>query len=325
LAADPPYLEEMPTVERVRADVQGTDRYDTLARQKAAFEQLFRGLGLVAGPRQYSAGFTPDEQRWRNAYRGAADAARDEAYAELSKERPKGMNPFAKSPLQSWNSLEYGYERGSDPLKLRAGFRSHRLGWATGRVADYKTWITVEVINYKEVTTNQYGVILSERWVGSRRREYEHETFSIESDGGTHLVHVVDAGLKFPEGNVATAVWAKKGSDSGSYVLFFDRTASRTLPMLSTVAALLKVGRLMYLPVLALALLIGGAVASGAGGASATLGVLIGLFVGFIVGAALFRRIAARRARRFAAEAPRVLAAIAEGESSAAAAVTQAA
>jgi positive regulator of sigma E activity len=95
--------------------------------------------------------------------------------------------------------------------------------------------------------------------------------------------------------------------------------------MLSTVAALLKVGRLMYLPVLALALLIGGAVASGAGGASATLGVLIGLFVGFIVGAALFRRIAARRARRFTAEAPRVLAAIAEGESSAAAAVTQAA
>ena len=80
---DPPYLSEMPTVERVRADVQGTDRHDTLARQKAAFEQLFRVVDVAAGPRRFSAsGLTPGEQRWRDAYRGAADAARKEVLQE---------------------------------------------------------------------------------------------------------------------------------------------------------------------------------------------------------------------------------------------------
>ncbi len=107
----PPYLEEMPSVDRVRADIQGTDRLDTLARQKAAFEQLARGIELAAGGRRFSSGLTPVEQRWLNAYRSAATAARRDAYAGLSNERPGGLNPFAKSPLQEWNALTGAYER----------------------------------------------------------------------------------------------------------------------------------------------------------------------------------------------------------------------
>jgi hypothetical protein len=293
---DPPYLSEMPTVERVRADVQGTDKHDTLARQKAAFEQLFRVVDVAAGPRRFSAsGLTPGEQRWRDAYRGAADAARKEAYAGLSNTPPKGWNPFAKSPLQQWNALTGKYERDTngrdellrryfssdtyaalstalseddrsregesefsrqygaahagsvglfarvvfwlvlatmvlavvrewlpfgvsrrDPLKLRAGFRSYRLQWATGRVADYYRRTEPEGLPDPGILRDITG--RETRLDAPAAREHVREMFLlIGADGQRHVVHLVDASVGVPEGHVATAVWAaSKGASSGT-------------------------------------------------------------------------------------------------------------
>ena len=387
---DPPYLVEMPTVERVRADVQGTDKHDTLARQKAAFEQLFRVVGVAAGPRQYSApGLTPGEQRWRDAYRGAADAARKEAYAGLSNSPPQGWNPFAKSPLQQWNELtgkyerdtngrdellrryfssdayaalstalseddrsregeselsrRYGSQAGSvgllarvvfwlvlaamvlavvreclpfrvsrlDPLKLRTGFRSYRLQWATGRVTDYYQRSDREGLARPSVLRDITGK--ETRLDGPEAREHIREMFSLVGDDGQrHLVHLVDSGVAISEGHVATAVWAApKGASSGTYVLFFDRTAPQTQVPKRDFVEMFRVGRAMYLPALALSFIVGAGVTSAAGGASETLGALVGLFLGAIGARVVFLIILTRRARRFTKkDAPRVLAAI---------------
>lgn len=134
---DPSYLADMPDVERVRADVQGSDRLDTLARQKAAFGQLSRAVEIGAGSRLVTE-LTPDEQRWRDAYRGAADAARRDAYSGLSNSRPGGLNPFAKSPLQQWNDLTGRYERdaeGRDAL-LRRHFPDEAYAALAAAIAD---------------------------------------------------------------------------------------------------------------------------------------------------------------------------------------------
>jgi hypothetical protein len=389
-ATDPPYIEQLPSVERLLADLKGSDRHDTLARQRGALEMLVRGIHLLAGPREFSSGLTPDELRLLQPYGEASDAVRDDAYSDLSNEQPRGWNPFAKSPLQAWNAQAYAYQRNPefrdallrrylsddvaaefsaafrqedavlageiapgarfrepdadtllvartvlwlvlaamvlgflrewrrfgaarfDPLKLRAGFGSYRLDWATGRVTGYETWTDVEITEHKEVTTTRFGVVLDERTIGFTRREYVNERFSLVGNGGTtHGVHVVNAKIKIPEGNVATAVWASRKNGGGDYILFFDRTASATRPMSGTLAHLFKVGRMMYLPVLILAVIVGAGVAAAAGGMSQTLGLLMGLFVGFILGLALFQAIARRRARRFVArDAPRVLTAI---------------
>jgi hypothetical protein len=389
--SDPPYLAEMPTVERVRADVQGTDKHDTLARQKAAFEQLFRIVGVAAGPRQYTApGLTPGEQRWRDAYRGAADAARKEAYAGLSNSPPQGWNPFAKSPLQQWNALTGKYERdrkgrdellrryfssdayaalstalseddrsregesefsrqygtqaaGSvvllarvvfwlvlaamvlavvrewlpfgvsrlDPLKLRAGFRSYRLQWATGRVTDYYRRGDREGLTSPSVLRDITGK--ETRLDGPVAREHVREMFSlIGADGQRHVVHLVDASVAIPEGHVATVVWAaRKGASSGTYVLLFDRTASRTHVPKRDFIDMFRVGRAMYLPALVLAFIVGTGLTIAPGGASENLGGFMGLFLGAIGARVAFLMILTRRASRFTRkDAPRVLAAI---------------
>ena len=393
---DPPYLSEMPTVERVRADMQGRDKHDTLARQKAAFEQLFRVVEVAAGPRRFSAsGLTPGEQRWRDAYRGAADAARKEAYAGLSNSPPNGWNPFAKSPLQQWNALTGKYERDTDgrdellrryfsndtyaalstalseddrsregesefsrkygaahagsvgllarvvywlvlatmvlavvrewlpfgvsrrdPLKLRAGFRSYRLQWVTGRVTDYHRHTELEGLPdpgpLLDITGSQTRVDTP------APREHVHEMFLlIGADGQRHVVHLVDARVGIPEGHIATAVWAaSKGASSGTYVLFFDRTASQTHVPKQDFIDMFRVGRAMYLPALALAFIVGTGFAIAPGGASENLGGFMGLFLGAIGARVAFLYILTRRGNRFSRkDAPRVLAAIEASES----------
>lgn len=47
----PPYLSQFPTVERVKAEVKGTDPVDTAARQQEAFWLLNQMITEVAGPR----------------------------------------------------------------------------------------------------------------------------------------------------------------------------------------------------------------------------------------------------------------------------------
>jgi hypothetical protein len=64
-ALDPPYLREMPSVERVLSDQQTADTAETAARQMGALLQLKKMIEDAAGPRLFDrrVGLMPDETR----------------------------------------------------------------------------------------------------------------------------------------------------------------------------------------------------------------------------------------------------------------------
>src|ERR1041385_5140277 len=65
---NPAYLAEMPSVDRVKAEIKGSDPIDTSARQMAAFTRLQDIIKVLAGPRFIANEFTPDEQRFIGRY-----------------------------------------------------------------------------------------------------------------------------------------------------------------------------------------------------------------------------------------------------------------
>ncbi len=67
-ATNPPYLKEFPPVERVKAEIKGSDPVDTSARQIGALWQLQQMVKTLAGPRFQSNEFTPDESRLIGSY-----------------------------------------------------------------------------------------------------------------------------------------------------------------------------------------------------------------------------------------------------------------
>src|ERR1700730_13428462 len=70
---NPPYLTEMPSVERVKSEIQGVSPDDTLARQVAVFTYLPYTVQRSQGPdRSVREPLTPDEQRVIGAYNLAA-------------------------------------------------------------------------------------------------------------------------------------------------------------------------------------------------------------------------------------------------------------
>ena len=69
-ALNPPYLREMPPVERGLSDQQTADPVETAARQMGALLQLKKMIEDAAGPRFFDrrVGLTPDETRIRQDY-----------------------------------------------------------------------------------------------------------------------------------------------------------------------------------------------------------------------------------------------------------------
>ena len=66
-ALNPPYLSEMPSVDRVMSAMQTADPRDTALRQIGAFYQLMEIIKTLSGPREFR-GFTPDEGRIMQQY-----------------------------------------------------------------------------------------------------------------------------------------------------------------------------------------------------------------------------------------------------------------
>jgi hypothetical protein len=71
-ATNPAYLSDMPSVERVKAEIKGSDPTDTLARQVAVFTYLSQYIQRIKYNRTVSGPYTPDEQRVMGAYSLAA-------------------------------------------------------------------------------------------------------------------------------------------------------------------------------------------------------------------------------------------------------------
>src|SRR5437763_9135823 len=73
--AQPPssdYTNDLPSVERVKAEIKGSDPTDTLARQAAVFNYLVSYVDRIKYNRTVTGNFTPGEQKMWGAYRLAA-------------------------------------------------------------------------------------------------------------------------------------------------------------------------------------------------------------------------------------------------------------
>src|SRR5215475_8971783 len=70
---NPAYLADMPSVDRVKAQIQGKDATDTAARQVAVFAYLQEYIKRIAYNKDPRANFTADEQKYYAVYWTAAD------------------------------------------------------------------------------------------------------------------------------------------------------------------------------------------------------------------------------------------------------------
>ena len=66
------YTNDLPSVERVKAEIKGSDPTDTLARQVAVFTYLQTYIDRIKSNRSQRGSFTPGESKMWNAYRNAA-------------------------------------------------------------------------------------------------------------------------------------------------------------------------------------------------------------------------------------------------------------
>ena len=106
---NPPYLSEMPSVDRVKSEIQGANPDDTLARQVAVFTYLPQIVQRSQDPnRRYGDPLTPDEQRVVGAYNLAAYET-SQAYAKSHSpeeakafERKHGQYEMDAAFYQEW-------------------------------------------------------------------------------------------------------------------------------------------------------------------------------------------------------------------------------
>ena len=93
------YTNDLPSVERVKAEIKGSDPTDTLARQVAVFTYLQAYIDRIKSNRSARGTFTPGEQKMWNAYRNAA--------YEISQEYAKTHTP---AEAQAFERLHGRYE-----------------------------------------------------------------------------------------------------------------------------------------------------------------------------------------------------------------------
>jgi hypothetical protein len=93
------YTNDLPSVERVKAEIKGSDPTDTLARQVAVFTYLQAYIDRIKSNRSARGTFTPGEQKMWSAYRNAA--------YEISQEYAKTHTP---AEAQAFERLHGRYE-----------------------------------------------------------------------------------------------------------------------------------------------------------------------------------------------------------------------
>ena len=93
------YTNDLPSVERVKAEIKGSDPTDTLARQVAVFTYLQAYIDRIKSNRSARGTFTPGEQKMWNAYRNAA--------YEMSQEYAKTHTP---AEAEAFERLHGRYE-----------------------------------------------------------------------------------------------------------------------------------------------------------------------------------------------------------------------
>jgi hypothetical protein len=113
-APNPNYTDDLPSVDRVKAEIKGSDATDSLARQAAIFNYLVVYIDRIKSNRSYSGPFTPGEQKMFDAYRLAAyqisqNFAKTHSPAEAAEfERLHGRYEMDSAFYQDWSKRLIG-------------------------------------------------------------------------------------------------------------------------------------------------------------------------------------------------------------------------
>ena len=100
------YTNDLPSVERVKTEIKGSDPTDTLARQVAVFTYLYTYVDRIKLNRDYRGPYTPGETRVMTAYRLAA--------YQISQDYAKSHTP---DEAKAFERLHGQYEMNSDFCK----------------------------------------------------------------------------------------------------------------------------------------------------------------------------------------------------------------
>lgn len=107
VAADTPWLLEMPQPATILAEIRGKDELDTAARQAGAFAQLRKMIGTLAGPRLVRNQRNDEEKRLMQMYAEAEGQVSGPVIARFDSAETQrlGMN----SPRAKWFDAYTGY------------------------------------------------------------------------------------------------------------------------------------------------------------------------------------------------------------------------
>jgi hypothetical protein len=128
----PDYTNDLPSVERVKAEIKGSDPTDSLARQVAVFTYLQAYIDRIKYNRSYSGPYTPGEQRARAAYSLAAyqmsqDYAKTHTPAEAAAfERLHGQYEMNSDFYKDWSKRLIGPQSAAAYKGAEAGLAANQ-------------------------------------------------------------------------------------------------------------------------------------------------------------------------------------------------------
>jgi len=142
--ASPDYTIDLPSVERVKAEIKGSDATDTLARHVAVFTYLVSYIDRIKYNRTVRGEFTPGEQKMMGAYRLAAyqmsqDYAKNHTAAEAAAfERLHGQYEMNGDFYKDWSKRLIGPQSAAAYKGAEAGLAASGQRHYEQEMADYK-------------------------------------------------------------------------------------------------------------------------------------------------------------------------------------------
>jgi hypothetical protein len=138
------YTNDLPSVERVRAEIKGSDATDTFARQVAVFTYLVSYIDRIKYNRTVRGEFTPGEQKMMGAYRLAAyqmsqDFAKTHTPDEAAAfERLHGQYEMNGDFYKDWSKRLIGPQSAVAYKEAEAGLAASGERHYQQEMADYK-------------------------------------------------------------------------------------------------------------------------------------------------------------------------------------------
>src|SRR6266699_6166351 len=160
-AASADYTNDLPSVERVKAEIKGSDATDTLARQVAVFTYLVSYIDRIKYNRTVRGDFTPGEQKMMGAYRLAAyqtsqDYAKTHAPAEAAAfERLHGQYEMNDGFYKDWSKRLIGPQSAAAYKGAEAGLAASGQKHYEQEMADYKRDSAAQQAADKQISGTQ--------------------------------------------------------------------------------------------------------------------------------------------------------------------------